>query len=82
MWFEALRAEAGARPSGWFRRFLSELAEGDPEVIALLGENPFPDVPPRFLRVTLWDYHFAPPGSADWSIREQTGEYVPAVAVR
>jgi hypothetical protein len=82
MWFEALRAEAGASPSGWFRSFLTKLAEGEPAVTSLLAENPFPDAPPRYLRVRLYQYRFAPPGSDDWWEREPVGDYVRPVAVR
>ena len=51
MWFAALD---GVPP--WLVQFVSRLAEGSRDVLALLASNPFPDRPPRFLRLTRADY--------------------------
>ena len=42
----------------WFDRFLERVYEGSPEVIGLLESNPFPDKPPRYLRVQVYQYWF------------------------
>jgi hypothetical protein len=42
----------------WTQRFLTRLAEGSPQVLSLLEHNPFPDTPPRFLRIQVFDYQF------------------------
>ena len=42
----------------WFDRFLSKVHEGSPQVIGLLKHNPFPDKPPRYLRVQVYQYWF------------------------
>ena len=42
----------------WFYRFLDRVYEGSPEVIGLLENNPFPDKPPRYLRVQVYQYWF------------------------
>jgi hypothetical protein len=34
------------------------LLQGSPEVLALLGHNPFPSEPPRFVRAVLYEYTF------------------------
>jgi hypothetical protein len=39
--------------------FLLRLQQGSPDVLALLGQNPFPDAPPRYVRAMVYDYHFA-----------------------
>src|SRR5438046_10082044 len=44
MWFAALNPE-GARD--WLVPLLRHLLQGTPEVLDLLGENPFPSGPPR-----------------------------------
>jgi hypothetical protein len=50
-------------------------------VLALLATNPFPDHPPRYVRATLWDYHFT--DAADrratgaWWRRRELGPYSP-----
>jgi hypothetical protein len=56
MWFAALRGSCEAEP--WFHRFLERLREGSADVKGLLGSDPFPEGPPRFLRARLLDYRF------------------------
>ena len=67
MWFEALRLEQVVAATGsidprylspWFRAFLLRLLEGQPQVLALLAEDPFPTAPPKFLRIALYQYRF------------------------
>ena len=42
----------------WTQRFLTRLEEGSPQVLSLLEHNPFPDKPPRLLRIQVFDYQF------------------------
>lgn len=42
----------------WTQRFLTRLAEGSPQVLSLLEHNPFPEAPPKFLRIQVFRYHF------------------------
>ena len=67
MWFEALRLEQVHEVTGtidprhmspWFQAFLNRLLGQQPEVLKLLGENPFPDRPPKFIRIVLYQYRF------------------------
>ena len=44
--------------AAWFEQFLVRLQQGSPPVLELLADNPFPDRPPRFLRVLVFRYHF------------------------
>jgi hypothetical protein len=37
----------------WLHRLGQRLLEGEPTVLELLGHNPFPNAPPRFVRVSL-----------------------------
>jgi len=69
MWFAALGLEGG-RLDGWFQAFLKKLLDGEPRVLALLAENPFPDAPPKFVRIVLYQYHFT-----DADERRQTGNW-------
>jgi hypothetical protein len=55
MWFAAL---GGPRDSPWLYSFLNCLLKGSPDVLALLADNPFPDHPPRYIRVILYEYRF------------------------
>lgn len=67
----------------WIDRFMRRLWEGSPEILGLLRSNPFPDRPPRHLRVMVYRYHFTTPDerkqTGNWWKRELLGEfpYVP-----
>ena len=78
MWFAALGT---MRENQWFVRFLVRLLEGSPEVLDLLRTNPFPDHPPRYVRATLYDYHFTRSGDGrpGWWKREPLGLYCPPI---
>jgi hypothetical protein len=81
MWFAAM--PPFNRPA-WFVHLLAKLLEGDPAVLGLLGENPFPNAPPRHVRALLYEYRFTTPQerkeTGRWWDRELVGEYFPAVA--
>jgi hypothetical protein len=67
MWFVPARDPGNLV---WFDRFLHRLREGSPQVGALLKYNPFPDQPPRFLRVLAYRYRFT-----SCAERERTGDW-------
>lgn len=76
MWFAAL---GSARHHEWFGLLVKRLLEGSPHVLGLLGRNPFPDRPPRYIRARLYDYRLT---NADtraangcWWTREDKGLY-------
>ncbi len=54
----------------WFKNFILRLLEGSPRVLALLRKNPFPDMPPKFIRALEYDYEFT-----DWKTRKETGNW-------
>jgi lipase maturation factor 1 len=71
MWFEALNVmQPHYEPNSWFMNFCARLLQGQPEVLALLKTNPFPNAPPHYLRATVYDYHFT-----DFATRRQTGAW-------
>lgn len=55
MWFAAL-GSPGQSP--WLFQFCRRLLESDRAVTELLAINPFPDKPPKFVRVLRSNYHF------------------------
>ena len=67
MWFAALNPR-GQRY--WLQRFMQRLLEGSPHVLDLLQANPFPDQPPRYVRLVYYRYRFT-----DRKTREQTGAW-------
>jgi hypothetical protein len=71
MWFAALAGDCERVP--WFHAFTRRLLSGTPAVLDLLGENPFPDRPPQFVRARLYLYAFTRWGSADWWARQELG---------
>jgi lipase maturation factor 1 len=83
MWFAAL---GNYQTDPWILNFLARLLEGQPEVLGLLGHNPFPDGPPRYVRALIYNYRFATPAekraSGDWWKREFLGSYVPQLSLR
>ena len=66
LWFAAFEGEAQNR---WIEGLVYQLLRGSPDVLALLGSNPFPDHPPKFVRAMLYDYRFT-----DAATRAKTGE--------
>ncbi len=79
LWFAALRGCGGAP---WLHAFLRQVLRGEPAVLGLLAENPFPDGPPRFLRTPFASYRYAPPGGDAWWTAEPLGEFCPTVTLR
>ena len=74
LWFAALENERLGRGrfyhEQWFGRFLKKLFEGEPSVVALMGNSPFPDELPRYFRVQLYLYKFSTPHH-----RKETGAH-------
>ena len=82
MWFAAM---SDYRDYPWFVNFVAKLLEGDAAVLSLLRENAFPDHPPRYVRATLYEYHFTTPEehrrTGNWWTRTMTRPYFPAVSL-
>ena len=83
MWFAALGTY---QTDPWILHFLQRLLEGSPQVIGLLGRNPFPQVPPHYVRAQVYEYRFTTreerQATGEWWHREWKGIYVPAVGFR
>jgi len=67
MWFAALSPTG---PPLWFDNFIQRLLEGSSAVLALLGHNPFPKQPPKYVRALLYDYRFS-----STATRSKTGQW-------
>jgi hypothetical protein len=74
MWFATLGA-----PDGWLANLMVRLQQGSPAVLVLLGTNPFPAAPPRYLRALVYEYHFTDfatlRAEGTWWKRELIGVY-------
>jgi hypothetical protein len=82
MWFAAM---SEYRDYPWFVNFVAKLLDDDKAVLSLLRENPFPDRPPRYVRATLYEYHFTTPEerrrTGNWWTRTATRPYFPPVSL-
>lgn len=67
LWFAALQ---GAERVPWLRFFAARLLYAEPEVLALLAEDPFGGEPPRAVRVRVDEYRFT-----DLATRRETGAW-------
>jgi hypothetical protein len=76
MWFASLTTFEN---TPWFGNFCLRLLQGSPDVLRLLGRNPFPDRPPRYVRAVRYRYHY---GTTTWWTRERIGDYSPVMALK
>jgi hypothetical protein len=72
IWFSAM---ASFRSQSWLHHLLFKLFQGESRVIELLGSNPFPDHPPRFIRGVYYHYRLTDSGQTGWWNREKLGLY-------
>ncbi|MGO9135682.1 MAG: lipase maturation factor family protein [Methylovirgula sp.] len=80
MWFAAY-GSAGENP--WFVALVAALLENRPQILALMGTNPFADRPPRYVRAELYDYRFADAAARAkgiWWVRQLIGLYLPQIS--
>lgn len=78
MWFAALETW---RQNPWFIYFLEKLLVGSKEIESLLKYNPFPNMPPRYIRALLYSYSFTDletkKATGKWWNRTLVGPYSP-----
>ena len=83
MWFagnDAARGDAIERQP-WLVHLVWQLLEGDRTPEPLFARDPFPTVPPRWVRMGIWRYRFSSSrASGDWWERERVGEYLRPVS--
>jgi hypothetical protein len=80
MWFVGISPSYAA---GWFEPFVVKLLENDTPTLKLLRHNPFPDVPPTFIRARTYRYRFTSRrerrDTGAWWARTPAGEFLPPV---
>jgi len=82
LWFAVLGQYSDPQ-NRWVGMTLKRLLEGNPEVLALFGENPFPEGAPRQVRISVYRYRLAgarerAEKSVTWT-REWLGHYSPQI---
>lgn len=65
----------------WVVHLVWKLLHGDPLARELLAYDPFPDEPPRWIRIELYRYHFAPLTDDAWWTRARIGTWMPPVSI-
>jgi hypothetical protein len=82
LWFASL--------GGWQQNDIVPITEerllvSDPDVLSLFRENPFPQIPPRYVRAVLWQYWFTSieekRRTGNWWRREYLGLYAPELTM-
>lgn len=58
LWFAALEPR---EYSPWVDSLVERLLRNRPEVLALIRSNPFPDHPPKYIRILRFEYRFSTP---------------------
>ena len=83
MWFAALGTVEQNR---WVIPFMEQILRGSPQVLALLGPNPFPNDPPRYLRAPVDHYEFTTlaerQATGDWWKSQPLGYYISKVRLK
>ncbi len=88
LWFAAL--EQGYSPrgrnAGWISNLVMKLLKGDEAVQVLFYENPFPNTPPKYIRMRQFDYEFTTREerrkSGDWWKRYRARNFLSPVSLR
>jgi len=82
MWFAALNPPGAQH---WLSGLMRGVLRGSPDVLALLEHNPFPDEPPRYVRLMDYRYRFATPDESReqgvWWSRELRGPLTPPLGI-
>lgn len=80
IWFAA---QSQVEDQPWLVHLVAELLRGDPGVRRLLARDPFPDRPPRHVRIDLYRYELTRlgDGSGAWWRRTYAGEYLRPVSL-
>jgi hypothetical protein len=79
IWFAAM---ASPNEYPWTIHLLWKLLHNDPGALSLFRSNPFPEGPPKYVRVMLYRYHFARQGTAggNYWTRDSLGLWLPALS--
>ena len=60
IWFAA---QSSPGQHGWLIHLVWKFLHNDPGALSLIDNNPFPDEPPRYIKIDRYDYNFARPFS-------------------
>ena len=80
MWFAAMASPADYP---FTLNLVWKLLHNDPAALDLFAFNPFPDKPPRYIRIMLYSYRYAKPGNprGDFWTRQKVQLWLPPLSV-
>ena len=79
MWFAAM---SSYQNHPWILNLVQKLLMNDAGILSLMGENPFPDKAPLYIRAELYEYHFTRDSdSKTWWERKRVGGYLPPLSL-
>lgn len=79
IWFAAMQMP---EHNPWLIHMIWKLLHNDKDTLSLIEKNPFPDMPPKYIRVSYYHYKFAPLNNKDDAVWERTylGEWLPPLS--
>ena len=79
IWFAAMEKP---QQNPWLIHLIWKLLHDDKDAIALLANNPFPDNPPKYIRIDYYRYSFAPLGDKSGAVWNRTyvGTWIPPLS--
>lgn len=80
IWFAAM---SSIQYHPWLLNLVAKLLRNDAAALSLMGENPFPDSPPKLIRARLYLYRFTKPGdpTGAWWDRALVRGYLPPLSL-
>ena len=73
IWFAAMQLPSD---NPWILNFIWKLLHNDKGTLSLISRNPFPDKPPKYVKVDMYEYRFARPGSKKVWERKPLGAWL------
>jgi len=77
IWFAAMQSP---EQNPWLIYFIWKLLHNDKDALSLISHNPFPHTPPKHIRVDLYLYKFARPGSREVWHRKHISTWLPPLS--
>ncbi|MFB6242396.1 MAG: lipase maturation factor family protein [Candidatus Nanosalina sp.] len=77
MWFASM-SQPQRQP--WLIHLVWKLLHNDPNALKLVGENPFKENPPEYIRILIYRYEYAALSSEKTWTRERLGVWLPPVS--
>jgi len=79
MWFAAM---SSYYDHPWILGLVQKLLKNDPDILSLMGPNPFPEKAPLYIRAELYEYHFTKNSdNKAWWERKRVAAYLPPLSL-